>query len=61
MKRYVIFSQPAGVQEFFFPTLKTFLSFSFAIQDSFLLNFGFAGYFFLFFDPRPLAFVMVHP
>ena len=34
LERYVIFSQQAGVQEFFFPTLKTFLSSSFAMQDS---------------------------
>ena len=46
----------------FFPTLKTFLFF-FTLQCRilFFFNFGFAGYFFRFFDSHPLTFVMVHP
>ena len=61
-KGMLFFSQPAGVQDFS-PTLKTFLSSFFAMQDSFLLNFGFAGIFFGgFWTPPPLfTFVTVHP
>ena len=43
-KGMLFFSKPAGVQDFS-PTLKTFFSASFAMQDSFLLNFGFAEFF----------------
>ena len=47
-----------------FPTLKTFFSVSFAMQDSFFLDFGFARFFFRFLDfplPPTSTFLMVHP
>ena len=64
LERYVIFHNQQGCKSFF-STLEIFLSSSFAMQDSFLLNFDFAGFFFQFLDSLPppprFTFVMVHP
>ena len=59
-KGMLFFHNQQGCKSFF-SNLENLSFFSFAIQDSFLSNFGFAGYFLLFFYPRPLIFVMVHP